>query len=38
MDDGETADLALLIEHVAAIPGIARIRYTRRIRWSSPTG
>jgi tRNA-2-methylthio-N6-dimethylallyladenosine synthase len=28
MDDGETADLALLIEHVAAIPGIARIRYT----------
>ncbi len=27
-DDGETADLALLIEHVAAIPGIARIRYT----------
>lgn len=28
MDDGETADLALLIEYVAAIPGIARIRYT----------
>ena len=28
MDDGETADLALLIEHVAAIPGIDRIRYT----------
>ncbi len=28
MDDGETADLALLIEHVAAVPGIARIRYT----------
>ncbi|MFZ1642456.1 MAG: tRNA (N6-isopentenyl adenosine(37)-C2)-methylthiotransferase MiaB [Candidatus Contendobacter sp.] len=28
LDDGETADLALLIEHVAAIPGIARIRYT----------
>ena len=27
-DDGEAADLALLIEHVAAIPGIARIRYT----------
>ncbi len=26
--DGETADLALLIEHVAAIPGIDRIRYT----------
>ena len=28
LDDGETADLALLIEHVAAIPGIDRIRYT----------
>ncbi len=28
MDDGETADLALLIEHVAALPGIDRIRYT----------
>jgi tRNA-2-methylthio-N6-dimethylallyladenosine synthase len=28
LDDGETADLALLIEHVAAVPGIARIRYT----------
>ena len=28
MDDGETADLALLIEHVATISGIARIRYT----------
>ena len=28
MDDGETADLALLIEHVAAVPGIDRIRYT----------
>ena len=28
MDDGEPADLALLIEHVAAIPGIDRIRYT----------
>ena len=27
-DDGETADLALLIEHVAAIDGIDRIRYT----------
>ncbi|MBK7540901.1 MAG: tRNA (N6-isopentenyl adenosine(37)-C2)-methylthiotransferase MiaB [Candidatus Competibacteraceae bacterium] len=26
--DGETADLALLIEHVAAVPGIERIRYT----------
>ena len=26
--DGEIADLALLIEHVAAIPGIDRIRYT----------
>ena len=28
LDDGEIADLALLIEHVAAIPGIDRIRYT----------
>ena len=28
MDDGETADLALLIEHVATIPRIDRIRYT----------
>jgi len=28
LDDGETADLALLIEHVAALPGIDRIRYT----------
>jgi tRNA-2-methylthio-N6-dimethylallyladenosine synthase len=28
MDDGEPADLALLIEHVAAVPGIERIRYT----------
>jgi tRNA-2-methylthio-N6-dimethylallyladenosine synthase len=28
LDDGEPADLALLIEHVAALPGIARIRYT----------
>lgn len=28
MDDGETADLALLIEHVAAVPGVDRIRYT----------
>ncbi len=28
MDDGEIADLALLIEHVAALPGIDRIRYT----------
>ena len=26
--DGEIADLALLIEHVAAVPGIDRIRYT----------
>ena len=26
--DGESADLALLIEHVAAVPGIDRIRYT----------
>jgi tRNA-2-methylthio-N6-dimethylallyladenosine synthase len=28
LDDGEPADLALLIEHVATIPGIERIRYT----------
>ncbi len=28
MDDGGSADLALLIEYVAAIEGIARIRYT----------
>ena len=28
LDDGDDADLALLIEHVAAIPGIDRIRYT----------
>ncbi|MCM8857434.1 MAG: tRNA (N6-isopentenyl adenosine(37)-C2)-methylthiotransferase MiaB [Candidatus Thiodiazotropha sp.] len=28
MDDGESADLALLIEYVAAIEGIERIRYT----------
>ena len=28
MDDGETADLALLIHYVAAIDGIERIRYT----------
>ncbi|HSV72054.1 MAG TPA: tRNA (N6-isopentenyl adenosine(37)-C2)-methylthiotransferase MiaB [Methylibium sp.] len=27
-DSGEIADFALLIEYVAAIPGIARIRYT----------
>jgi len=26
--DGESADLALLIEYVAAIPGIERVRYT----------
>jgi tRNA-2-methylthio-N6-dimethylallyladenosine synthase len=26
--DGDIADLALLIEHVAAVPGIGRIRYT----------
>ncbi len=26
--DGESADLALLLEYVAAIPGIGRIRYT----------
>ena len=26
--DGETADLALLLEYVAAIPGIGRVRYT----------
>ena len=28
MEDGETADLALLIEAVAALPAIERIRYT----------
>jgi tRNA-2-methylthio-N6-dimethylallyladenosine synthase len=28
MNDGDIADLALLIEHVAAIDGIDRIRYT----------
>jgi len=28
MDDGETADLALLIHYVAAVDGIDRIRYT----------
>ena len=28
MDDGDTADLALLIETVAGIPGIERIRFT----------
>ena len=28
MDDGETADLALLIHYVAAVAGIDRIRYT----------
>jgi tRNA-2-methylthio-N6-dimethylallyladenosine synthase len=28
LDDGDDADLALLIEHVAAVPGIDRIRYT----------
>lgn len=28
MDDGHEADLALLLEYVAAIPGVARIRYT----------
>ena len=28
LEDGEPADLALLIEHVAAIDGIERIRYT----------
>ncbi|MEE4379440.1 MAG: tRNA (N6-isopentenyl adenosine(37)-C2)-methylthiotransferase MiaB [Candidatus Competibacteraceae bacterium] len=28
MDDGETADLALLIQYIAAIDGIERIRYT----------
>jgi tRNA-2-methylthio-N6-dimethylallyladenosine synthase len=27
-DDGSAADFALLLEYVAAIPGIARIRYT----------
>jgi tRNA-2-methylthio-N6-dimethylallyladenosine synthase len=26
--DGEAADFALLLEHVAAVPGIGRIRYT----------
>ncbi len=28
MDDGETADLALLIHYIASIEGIERIRYT----------
>ncbi len=28
LPDGDTADLALLIEHVAAVPDIGRIRYT----------
>jgi tRNA-2-methylthio-N6-dimethylallyladenosine synthase len=28
MDDGETADLALLLEYVSELPGIERIRYT----------
>ena len=28
MDDGDSADLAFLIDAVAAMPGIARIRYT----------
>jgi tRNA-2-methylthio-N6-dimethylallyladenosine synthase len=28
LEDGDSADLALLIEHVAAVDGIARIRYT----------
>ncbi len=28
MDDGEVADFALLLEYVAEIPGIERIRYT----------
>ena len=28
MGDGETADFALLLEYVAEIPGIERIRYT----------
>lgn len=28
LDDDEIADLALLIEHVATVPGIDRIRYT----------
>jgi len=28
LDDGGTADLALLIEHAATLPGIERIRYT----------
>ncbi|MBI2316548.1 MAG: tRNA (N6-isopentenyl adenosine(37)-C2)-methylthiotransferase MiaB [Betaproteobacteria bacterium] len=27
MADGEAADLALLLEHVAAVPGIGRVRY-----------
>ncbi len=27
-EDGDIADLALLIEHIAAVPGIGRIRYT----------
>jgi hypothetical protein len=31
MDDGETADLALLINIVAQIDGIDRIRYTTAI-------
>jgi tRNA-2-methylthio-N6-dimethylallyladenosine synthase len=29
MSDGETADFALLIEYVAEVPGIERIRYTK---------
>ena len=28
MDDGDSADLALLLEYAAEIPGIARLRYT----------
>ena len=28
MEDGEVADLALLVEYVAEVPGIERIRYT----------
>ena len=28
LEDGESADFALLLEYVAAIPGMARIRYT----------
>ncbi|MDB5923604.1 MAG: (Dimethylallyl)adenosine tRNA methylthiotransferase miaB [Betaproteobacteria bacterium] len=28
MDDGETADLAVLLEYVSELPGIERIRYT----------